>query len=326
MIDLFIDTNVYLTFFHFSKDDLEELKKLAVAIKHDKIRLYVTEQIKSEFYRNRELKINDAIRNLQPLPKSFPQIFKENEQQYKIIQHSISSYEVALKEILATVQTNVKNNSFNADEIISELFHSATCFEMTDEIYKKAKKRVTLGNPPGKDNSYGDAINWESLLALFPNGERLYFISADKDYTSPIDENALMQFLDNEWIKNKSSKIHFYSRLSLFFKDNFPNIKLALDLEKEIDIEDLTNCWTFYSTHQCLARLSKYNEFSKSQVNNIIQAAIKNDQIYSIRGDSDVNYFFKNLHAQYSDLISDEFIEEFQKYYIIEEAEPVLNF
>ena len=31
-------------------------------------------------------------------------------------------------------------------------------------------------NPPGKDNKYGDAINWECLLYNVPNEEDLYFI------------------------------------------------------------------------------------------------------------------------------------------------------
>ena len=39
MLEVFIDTNVYLTFFSFSQDDLEELRKLRVAIDNRAVRL-----------------------------------------------------------------------------------------------------------------------------------------------------------------------------------------------------------------------------------------------------------------------------------------------
>ena len=39
LMNLFIDTNIYLTFYDFSKDDIEELRKLEVAIKAKKINL-----------------------------------------------------------------------------------------------------------------------------------------------------------------------------------------------------------------------------------------------------------------------------------------------
>jgi PIN domain len=61
-MNLFIDTNIYLTFYHYSSDDLEELKKLAVAIKSGEITLYSTQQIQDEFKRNRESKIADALK------------------------------------------------------------------------------------------------------------------------------------------------------------------------------------------------------------------------------------------------------------------------
>ena len=36
---LFIDTNVFLSFLHYSSDDLEELKKLEVLLRNGRIRL-----------------------------------------------------------------------------------------------------------------------------------------------------------------------------------------------------------------------------------------------------------------------------------------------
>ncbi len=61
-MNLFIDTNIYLSFYHFTSDDLEELRKLIVAIHEKRIKLYVTSQLRDEFRRNREIKIADALK------------------------------------------------------------------------------------------------------------------------------------------------------------------------------------------------------------------------------------------------------------------------
>ena len=58
----FIDTNILLSFYHLSNDDLEELKKLAVLIQQKSVTLYLTDQIAAEFARNREVKIADAVK------------------------------------------------------------------------------------------------------------------------------------------------------------------------------------------------------------------------------------------------------------------------
>src|ERR1019366_701494 len=60
-IHLFIDTNAFLSFFAYTKDDVEELKKLASLIKTKQLKLYLTEQVRDEFYRNREKKLHDSI-------------------------------------------------------------------------------------------------------------------------------------------------------------------------------------------------------------------------------------------------------------------------
>jgi hypothetical protein len=43
MVNLFIDTNIFLSFFHLTSEDLEELKKLIVLIDNGEIRLFLPE-------------------------------------------------------------------------------------------------------------------------------------------------------------------------------------------------------------------------------------------------------------------------------------------
>lgn len=52
MLHAFIDTNIYLDFYAFATDDLEELRKLNVAIGAGELRLWSTTQITHELRRN----------------------------------------------------------------------------------------------------------------------------------------------------------------------------------------------------------------------------------------------------------------------------------
>jgi predicted nucleic acid-binding protein len=56
MKTLFTDTNILLSFYHLSSDDLEELRKLIVLIDNKQIVLVLTDQVKDEFFRNRGAK------------------------------------------------------------------------------------------------------------------------------------------------------------------------------------------------------------------------------------------------------------------------------
>jgi len=60
----------------------------------------------------------------------------------------------------------------------------------------------------------------------------------------------------------------FYRRLSQFFKEHYPEIKLASELEKELAIRSLINSGNFASTHSAIDKLKKYAEFYKSILNN----------------------------------------------------------
>ena len=73
---VFIDTNVLLSFYRFTSDDLDELRKLTEAIKVGAITFALPEQVKQEFWRNRESKIAEALTRLreQKLNLQFPQI------------------------------------------------------------------------------------------------------------------------------------------------------------------------------------------------------------------------------------------------------------
>jgi predicted nucleic acid-binding protein len=315
-MNVFIDTNIYLTFYHYSSDDLEELKKLSVAIKSKDIKLYLTEQVKNEFKRNRETKIADALKRFydQKVNRQFPQICKEYEE-YKHLRQAIKQYEESKDKIYQQLLSDTEQNSLGADTVIDELFGRAQALDFSDKLLAAATVRVQLGNPPGKKGSYGDAINWETLLDKMPK-EDLYLITDDADYISPINEDKLAQFLVEEWTERKRSNIFFYRKLSEFFRDKFPSIKLASELEKELAIANLVNSGNFRDTHAAIGHLSKFTDFTASQFKEIADAAISNSQITWISDDADVREFMQNLVRGKEADIDPEKLKLFEEYYL----------
>ena len=78
-MNVFIDTKIYLTFYHLSNEDLEELRKVFVLQKSSKISIWLPNQVVDEFNRNREGKIADALKRFkeEKLNNQIPQMVKE---------------------------------------------------------------------------------------------------------------------------------------------------------------------------------------------------------------------------------------------------------
>lgn len=293
---LFIDTNIFLSFYHYSSEDLEELKKLGVLISQGRAELYLPEQVRDEFARNRATKINDALRNIRSLKLSIPlpQIAKDYPE-YGIARKALAEADRLMAQLQAKMDADIANVSLKADRTIAELFEKATRIPTDSALVALARQRVDLGNPPGKNNSHGDAINWEALLKSVPDGEDLYFITDDGDYQSPLDSDLFDPFLGDEWLRRKKSSIRFHKRLSGFFKEKFPQVKLASELEKDLVIRELATAGSFASAKATLRRLAQYSDLTDAEANAIADAAGTNNQVYWIIQDADVEPYFREL-------------------------------
>jgi hypothetical protein len=313
-IHFFIDTNIYLKFYHYSNDDLEELNKLLVLLDNNKVELYLPEQVINEFERNRDNKLADALKtfNLNKISNQFPQFCKEYKE-YGILKKIMKDYEHEKQILLKNVMFAIDTSSLKADKIINLLFKRANVIAISSELVEKSKLRFDLGNPPGKNKSYGDALNWESLLENVEDGNDIYFIADDKDYFSEINNSNFNAFLLNEWLKRKNTKIKFYKTLSDFFKDVLPDIKLATELEKDLLISELDSSLNFYTSRNILKKLSKLDSFSCEQINQIITSSINNTQVLWISEDLDINEYLYNYIETYSDKIDAELLKEFLK-------------
>ena len=289
---VFIDTNVLLSFYHFTSDDLDELQKLIDAIKAGTITLALPAQVKQEFWRNRESKIADALTRLreQKLNLQFPQICKDSAL-YPALRSAQKDYERNHGLLVAELTKAAQTRQLKADQVINEPFGIGLNYSMHHTLISSAQIRISLGNPPGKNGSLGDAVNWETLLAMIPDGEDLYFISDDRDFRSAIDDTQFSQFLTNEWAEKKHTALHYYTKLSTFFAEYYPNIKLATEKEIERLIGELAASDSFAITHAVIAKLASYTEFTNDQINQLVAAIISNRQVYWIIEDADVNEF-----------------------------------
>ena len=308
-MNIYIDTNILLSFYHLSSDDLEELKKLIVLLQQKKVILWFPEQTVIEFKRNRANKIADALKRLQEqrLNMQFPQIAKEYDEYVKL-RKSLRESDEIFNKLINNIRNDIENQNLKADQIIRELLELAKEVKTDSKIVESARFRFDIGNPPGKKDSLGDAINWETLLSASPSGQDLYFISDDKDYTSPLGENLFEPFLENEWKNTKHSSIIYYKRLSSFFKDRFPDINLASELEKDLLIRELADSPNFAYTHSIVAKLRTYAEFTPTQASEIAQAALLNTQVNWIIEDEDVNQFLKQIVKDYESKIDSDYL------------------
>ena len=315
-MNLFIDTNVFLHFYHYSGDDLAELDKLSVLIRNSDLKLYLPEQVCEEFYRNRDNTLADALKEFRKdkLDKQFPQVTKHYEE-YKKMREAIKLYEESKQSILTKLKNDIVTDNLKADKVIESLFSNASLIQLDAELIDKAKQRFDLGNPPGKNKSYGDAIIWESLLRAIPNSEPLVFISDDGDYYSEVDDTLFNPFLIKEWQKIKRSNIVHFRNLTVFFRENFPDIKLADELEKNLLIEKLATSASFATTHIVLFKLSSFNDFTREQINDIILACISNNQIYWIATDQDVKENLSKIVLKHLELIDPDLFDQFVSIY-----------
>lgn len=310
MITLFIDTNVLLSFYHLTSEDIEELKKLVALVEKKEIDLIVPEQVENEFWRNRGAKIADAMKKLREAKfnASFP-AFSKDYDEYAEIRDLLKKADQLHAVLVGKVTADAKNITFKADEIVKGLFKKATRPVFKHDHYLSAVMRTRLGNPPGKNDSVGDALNWETLLITISEGTDLYLISEDRDYRSQLSEGTFNEFLRNEWDAKKKSVLHYYAKISDFFKECFPSIKIASQVESDLAIVGLSNSGSFASTHAYIAVLDQFDQFTPEQVERLVRIPPQNNQVGWIIGDDDVHLFYAKLLKKYEKVLKSEDVE-----------------
>lgn len=295
-MNVFIDTNVLLDFFRMSSGDLDELRKLARLAATDAITLLVSSAVKDEFSRNREKVIADSLDQFR---KSTFELHRPNIIRSHPESVELEHIQARSRELIKTIETRVIAEAeaceTTADKLVRELFDATTLHSVDSTIVDAAIRRTTLRQPPGKKDSCGDAIHWAWLLSHVPDTEDLHIISRDGDFESPLLKGRLDSHLASEWSDRKSSACRLYLTLSEFLREHFSNIQLADQLAKAAAIQKLEQSPNFATTHNAVANLCLFDDYTSLELERLITAYRTNSQINWIIGDEDVKEFAHKL-------------------------------
>lgn len=312
MINLFVDSNIWLSIFHYSSDGVEQLKVLKDLVDSEEIKLFLPEQVYEEVTRNRENKLKETLEKFKEFDFKFP-AFVKTYPEYEEFNSKYKELKGLHDKWLLHIKSDISNQNTPADEAINNFFNSIPLIPCRKDLIERAKLRMDSGNPPGKNNSYGDAINWECLLDSVPDEENLYVISNDKDYRSVLDEKKIDYYLEQEWETKKNANVLYYQSIANFIKDNFGSIELVTERKKNNLIIELEESRCFATTHRIIRELSEYSTWSPEQIDKLAFIACTNRQVGWILGDLDIYAFFSKIIDSNSSAIISENVKNLKE-------------
>lgn len=308
MLSVVIDSNVFLRFYAYPEDTLEELVKFKALAEAEHIRLYITAQIVDEVARNRDAEIARALEKFQKSgsPPEVPR-FATHLDEAKLLIDAGKAMSAAKAALTKKINEEISGGELRADQLISGLSELATHIEIKPEHVERARARRDLGNPPGKPESLGDQLSWEMLLQGLPANTDLHVVTDDRDFFSKLGDDEPSSFLIGEWAEWNGGGLRVYKSLGRFAKTHFPEIKLPSDVVKSDAISKLVSSGNFAWTHKQIARLADvFDQLTLENAIVLFQALIDNSQINWIASDPDVADFYSKLYDKFGEQISIE--------------------
>ena len=298
-LSVFIDANIFLSFYKYTKEDLEELRKL-VALAERMFTLVVTEQLVDEIARNRGGTLADMLKRFRELRynASIPAFFKPLKEYSAFVdaQQSAGQTHAAL---LTAIESRIASQTLDADRLIRDLFSQADIVKRTPEVHLRARRRFEAGNPPGKGSTFGDQINWETLLEVVDSDHDLCIVTGDGDFRSALNEAELNPVLLAEWNSKRKGKLFYYQTLTGFLRDRYKTVKLAGDVDRAYLIVDLLNSRSEAVTRDVVSLLVKHSSFTTKQYEMIVDAVEANDFVQSVLSEPEVYVFFIRLFRRF---------------------------
>jgi hypothetical protein len=312
---LFLDSNILLNFYDFHDEDLDQLNKLADLIDQGEIKLFFTTQVLHEVRKNRDYRLSDSYKKFSDHKAEVPMpVFCKSYEEYADIKRTQKILADLKLKLSKKISTDIQSRQLKADTTIELLVEKSEIIA-SDKYLELAIKRHRLGRPPGKkDKSYGDEINWESLLSEVEREGDFIIVSEDGDYSSAVDEHALKDYLVDEWEEKKGNNIYFYRSLGTFFAEHDIKIEFKVEQEKDTLIQDLINSSNFLTTHGIISKLNKYGTFTDGQLGGLVTALLENEQVNWIASDQDVGEFYKRYLTDKSDKFDAETWGKIQTY------------
>jgi hypothetical protein len=302
---LFIDANIFLGFYEATSDSLLELEKLISVLKQKKrATLWLPDQVKREFWKNRDGSVASVLKEFSKLNGlgSIPRLVQEDPEFDELKKLSVQ-LESKKKDIVDRVRGEVAAEKTKADGWIRSLFALSEEIDTSGTIAQQAWERALRHTPPGKQDGLGDRLSWVALLAKLPPKSELHIISQDGDFAGELEREEIHPYLKCEWIKKNGGEVKLWRRASQFLAAHFPEAKNAIEIERTLLIERLENSANFATTHTVIADFSDLSHLSNPLATRLASAILANSQVHWIHDDSDVKKFISDFLAKYGAVI-----------------------
>ena len=170
---LFIDANIFLSFYDFTNEDIAELRKLVLLIEREKVGLLLPQQVADEVRRRRADIVSGSFKKFSQSKISlpFPSYCKEYKD-YDAMQHHLGKLEELHRKTTEEIRQAIDNQELPADLLLKDLFSRATRIYNTPELIECARQRVKvipyLGVDLG-DNIVAEAVSRRIILSFYRN-------------------------------------------------------------------------------------------------------------------------------------------------------------
>lgn len=314
---IFIDANILVSFFEIKPGSLSELEKLISVVNLGKATLWLPEQTKREFWRNREKNIKKSIQDFEQWKSlgNAPLLIRENPQFTELADKAKEVDEIR-RNIAKIIKGEIDEQNTYADKIIRKLFEIAKPIDTdNDEIFNAALRRAQCHLPPGKNDDIGDRLCWVGLLKSLPENALLQIVSDDTDFRNEGFSDGIRPYLEYEWKQKKKGEIKLWERISQFLTATFPDAENAVEMEKIILAKNLRESCNYATTHQGISQLAQLENYSGEQLRLISEAILENSQVRDIRFDADVKSFYQSFIDTYKDKLDADLRSSIQKLY-----------
>ncbi|MBE0541967.1 MAG: DUF4935 domain-containing protein [Verrucomicrobia bacterium] len=312
---IFIDANIFLGFYEATSDSLLELEKLITVLKQKKgAKLWLPDQVKREFWKNRDGSVASVLKEFSKLNGlgSIPRLVQEDPEFDQLKKVSVQ-LESKKKDIVDRVRSEVAAEKTKADGWIRSLFGLAEEIDTSGAIAKQAWERALRHTPPGKQDGLGDRLSWVALLTTLPQKSELHIISQDGDFAGELERDEIHPYLKCEWTKKNGGNVKLWKRASQFLAAHFPEAKNAIEIERTLLVERLEKSPNFATTHSVIAEFSDLTHLSHSLATRLASAILNNSQVHWIHDDEDVKKFITDFVAQYGPVIDAVMKSELEK-------------
>lgn len=298
MHHIFIDTNIFLDFYRESQHNYSTNKLNEILNKFidnlSTYNVYITNHLKDEIFRNRAKVLKEQYDDLSKklkLIKGFPTIVRSLGT-YPQFDIDLKSLERSSQDLKMDFLENSKRRLFEHDNFLNKFFEIYSIYDIQEHEKLAARDRFDFGYPPGKKDSYGDALNWLYLLSNVPPNTNLYLVSRDSDFSNPLDNNEINPYLANEWKDRNGGEIIFLDSIIKLIHTLDEADKTFEQSYISEELDKLVDSGSFSETHIQISKLSKYvDKFDRNQLLKFLHGYYQNPQINWISNDNDVKDF-----------------------------------